>query len=501
MDLSRSLAVRAVMAVALMVGYYTLAVTVCVVLLWIPYAEYTYLDRVDLRIGVACLVGAATVLWALVPRPDRFEAPGPQLTPSTEPQLFSLIDDVAAKTAQPRPAEVYLLNEVNAWVSQRGGTMGFGSRRVMGVGLPLLSSLTKAELLAVIAHEFGHYSGGDVGLGPWIYKTRAAIARTMAGLEESYLQWIFNWYGRMFMKMTMAVSRQQEFVADETAARLSGTAPMVSALQKVALLAPAYSTYMQREVLPILRSGFLPPIAEGFARFLDDPETREAFNKMVHEQATGDSSEFDTHPPLSERVAALERLPVAKVTDVRDGALPLLPNPEKEARLLLEHDAGADSIGQLNAIRWEDVGESIYARDWQLMASAHAQWFGALTLGTLPAGKKPYIELGTSLKNPGEDLVDSQDRLARAAFVMIAGLGAALVRSGWTVGTGPGRPLKVTKGDAAVIPPDVISRLINEAGSQSAWQARCEALGIADIPLSPSAPNPEPGTSNPELER
>jgi hypothetical protein len=130
MDLSRSLAVRAVMAVALMVGYYTLAVTVCVVLLWIPYAEYTYLDRVDLRIGVACLVGAATVLWALVPRPDRFEAPGPQLTPSTEPQLFSLIDDVAAKTAQPRPAEVYLLNEVNAWVSQRGGTMGFGSRRV-----------------------------------------------------------------------------------------------------------------------------------------------------------------------------------------------------------------------------------------------------------------------------------------------------------------------------------------------------------------------------------
>jgi Zn-dependent protease with chaperone function len=401
-----------------MVGYYALAITVCVVLLWIPYAEYAYLGRVDFRIGVACLLGAVTVLWALVPRPDRFEAPGPELTPSTAPQLFSLIDEVAAKTAQPRPAEVYLLNEVNAWVSQRGGTMGFGSRRVMGVGLPLLSSLTKAELLAVVAHEFGHYSGGDVGLGPWIYKTRAAIARTMAGLEESYLQGIFNWYGRMFMKMTMAISRQQEFVADETAARVSGTAPMVSALRKVALLAPAYSTYMQHEVLPILRLGFLPPIAEGFERFIGNPETREAFDKMVHEQTTGDSSgEFDTHPPLSERVAALERLPVAKVADVRDGALPLIPNPEKEARLLLEHKAGADSVGQLNAIRWEDVGESVYARDWQHIADAHARWFGALTLGTIPAGKIPYADLGASLKNPGEELLDSQDRIARAAFV------------------------------------------------------------------------------------
>ncbi len=110
------------MAVALMIGYCTLAIAVCVVLIWIPYAEYMYLDRMDVRIGGACLIGAATVLWALVPRPDRFEAPGPQLTPATAPQLFSLIDDVAEKTAQPRPADVYLLNEVNAWVSQRGGT-------------------------------------------------------------------------------------------------------------------------------------------------------------------------------------------------------------------------------------------------------------------------------------------------------------------------------------------------------------------------------------------
>jgi hypothetical protein len=123
MGLSRSLAFRALMAIALMVGYYLFALAIAGVLIWVPYAEYRYLGRVDFKLAALCLGGAATILWALVPRPDHFEPPGPQLTPSISPQLFSLIDDVAARTAQPSPAEVYLLNDVNAFVSQRGGTM------------------------------------------------------------------------------------------------------------------------------------------------------------------------------------------------------------------------------------------------------------------------------------------------------------------------------------------------------------------------------------------
>jgi Zn-dependent protease with chaperone function len=34
--------------------------------------------------------------------------------------------------------------------------MGFGSRRVMGLGLPLLQALNVSQLEAVLAHEFGH---------------------------------------------------------------------------------------------------------------------------------------------------------------------------------------------------------------------------------------------------------------------------------------------------------------------------------------------------------
>ena len=81
------------------------------------------------------------------------------------------------------------------------------------------------ELRSVIGHEFGHYVSGDVKLGPWIYKTRATIGRTLHGVSGNWiLHKIFNWYARIFMRMTTQISREQEFVADATAARVAGAA-------------------------------------------------------------------------------------------------------------------------------------------------------------------------------------------------------------------------------------------------------------------------------------
>src|SRR3954462_14897458 len=160
-DSSAWVAQRALLAVGLMIGFYLLALTIAAALLWIPYAETTYLNRLDGRIAVACIGSALAILWSLVPRRDRFTPPGPQLHESTSPRLFSLIRRVAAATKQEMPADVYLLNDVNAFVTHRGGVMGFGSHRVMGIGLPLLQSVSVPELEAIIAHEFGHYSSGD----------------------------------------------------------------------------------------------------------------------------------------------------------------------------------------------------------------------------------------------------------------------------------------------------------------------------------------------------
>jgi heat shock protein HtpX len=160
-----SLAARAALAVALMVGFYVLAAALIVGLLSVPYIEYHYIDRVDLRIGLASIGAAIGILVGIAPRIDKFQPPGVELLPANQPRLFTVLDALATATGQARPKSVYLIGDLNAWVAQRGGIMGIGSRRVMAIGLPLLETLDVGEIRGVLAHEFGTTRRSRKGFG------------------------------------------------------------------------------------------------------------------------------------------------------------------------------------------------------------------------------------------------------------------------------------------------------------------------------------------------
>jgi heat shock protein HtpX len=491
MESSRSLRTRALMALLLMVGFYGFALAIAVGLLWIPYAEYTYLDRVDGRIALVCIIGAGTIVWALVPRIDKFEAPGPRLTPANAPYLFSMIHDVAKATSQPRPEEVYLLGDVNAFVSHRGGVMGIGSRRVMGVGLPLLKALSPAELRSVIAHEFGHFVSGDVALGPWIYKTRGAIFRALEGVSGNWiLEKLFNLYGTMFMRMTMQVSREQEFVADATAARVAGVAPAVSALKKVEMIAAAYSGYIDNDIMPVVRAGYLPPLNEGFGRYMSDPD----MSKALHEFATksylgGETGEYDSHPPMNERVAALERIKQKPSENPRDATAMMLKEPERHARALIEHMWGREEIVKLKPIAWEEVGAKVYAGQWADVTKEHAKLLGTLTADQVPADRRWFLKMGAELAAMHERTdVSPEGQIGYAGYVVTCAVGTALLNAGWTLETGPGRPILFRRGEERFDPRQSINKLAEGVVSaESEWRERCESLGIAGTQLAPPA--------------
>jgi hypothetical protein len=106
---------RAVVALVLMAGFYVFGCAVAIVLLLVPYAEFVYVNqllrispRFFLGIAAVCIGAAGSILWSLVPRRDKFEAPGPQLTPESQPRLFTVLRDVADVARQQLPAEVYL---------------------------------------------------------------------------------------------------------------------------------------------------------------------------------------------------------------------------------------------------------------------------------------------------------------------------------------------------------------------------------------------------------
>ena len=493
------LAQRALLAIGLMVGFYVFSLAIAVGLIAVPYAEWRFVGRVELRLAAVCLGAAFTVLWALVPRSDTFEVPGPRLDGSAHPSLFQMIRQVAAATGQAEPADVYLLNEVNAWVTHRGGTMGFGSRPVMGIGLPLLQALSVPQIKAIMAHEFGHYCAGDVKLGPWIYKTRATIGRTIQGVRGKFIEAPFVWYGRQFLRLTLAVSRQQEFVADQVAARTVGAAELASALRDVTALAPVYSAYLSSEVMPALQAGFLPPLARGFDEFLRADQVARTSQQIIDTvEREAETDVFDSHPSLRDRLSALGVDGAAHVLEQGEAqASTLIADVDGQARSLVEFALGPEAVRKLKPIDWNLVGESVFAQRWREIVRTHSAWLSQLTADSLPSDRRAWIQLGSGLVGKDETNVSSDDRVARAVYLCGAGIGVALLDlgQGWAVHTRPGAPVSLVRGAETLEPFEALRGLVEGATAADDWKAKCRALGITGRALGDTVAvkaNPRP---------
>jgi heat shock protein HtpX len=217
-----------------------------------------------------------------------------------------MLAEEAEAAGERLPDEVYLTLEVNAAVLEIGR-----HRRVLIVGLPLLRLLSERALRSVIAHELGHYAGGDTRLGPWIYRTRETIGRTLERLSKSMVSgtwehWLarlpFLWYGKAFLRITAAISRRQEFAADACAAHRAGRDVHVATLRTIHAYAPAFDAYWRTEVAPVLEMGFRPPLAAGFVEFASTPRVVEAAERELEgDMAKGKTSPYDSHPSLPER--------------------------------------------------------------------------------------------------------------------------------------------------------------------------------------------------------
>jgi heat shock protein HtpX len=473
---------RALLALGLMTGFYTLAIAIVVALVALPVAEIVYAHRVTPKLALVCLGAAITVLWAVVPRRDRFVPPGPELPAAQYPDLHALVREVASATGQQMPADIYLVGDVNAWVAHRGGLMGIGSRRVMGLGLPLMQGVTEDELRAVLAHEFGHYSSGDVALGPWLYKTRAAIGRTIAGLGDGYIAKIFNAYGRVFLRLTHAVSRQQEFIADAIAARVSGAGTMVSALRRTHALAVAHALYWQEEVTPVLRAGYRPRLAEGFARYFAAERVAAVCRDAVaQDEAGAEAGEFDTHPPLADRVEALEGQTGSwrNPSTVRHAfASSLLGDCEPLANSLFDRLVGPEQARALACLEWSAVAERVYATRWREMIRAYPDVARSIVPADLVPGPSAFAAIGSRLVGDSEIGIDEAQRVARAVGMITAVIGASLIDRGWQITTAPGAPVLLTsEGDTVDVARqvDALARGRIDDAEWAAWARRYAA--------------------------
>lgn len=86
MQKSPSLLGRAILAIVLMVGFYALALGICVVLgclLWMEAQS----GRVHPKLWLVAVITIGVVLWSVFPRAVQFPDPGIPLGEADQPQL------------------------------------------------------------------------------------------------------------------------------------------------------------------------------------------------------------------------------------------------------------------------------------------------------------------------------------------------------------------------------------------------------------------------------
>lgn len=477
---------RILLALMLMAGFYVLAIVIAATLIAIPVAAAMGHIHFPWKLSAFMVVGGGLILWSILPRPDRFVPPGPRLDPKDQPKLFQVIREVSDRTEQAMPADVFMVFDMNAWVAQRGGVMGFRSSRVMGIGLPLLQHLTVPELRAVLAHEFGHYYGGDTRVGPWVYQTRAAIARTVESLDSKadFLAKPFLAYGRMFLRVTHAVSRRQEYTADALAARTVGAEHLRDALLKIAGGSPAFQAYCDHELLPVATAGYLPPVADGFRSFVASADVMGWLSKgLAQELASEESNPYATHPPLPARIQALGVSANASPPQAAgESAIELIDGIETLERETFAFVSPQEIADRLEPISWEDVSERVFLPLWKYAARQHALELDGLTIGSLQTLAATPGSLRARFgftRDVPEDALRGQ-----IALILTHAMQAALAREGWRIETSPGEPISLVKTHIRLQPFQVVRDLFDHEMDAASWERRCMEWDIAGIALA-----------------
>jgi heat shock protein HtpX len=469
---------RAVLALVLTVGFYLLAVAVAALLAALPVVEWYYLRRVHWYLLAFGFGGAWLILSAIFPKRQQFHAPGPKLDEQKHPKLFKLIRETAAHAGQDLPQDVYLVPEINAFVSERGGFLGLGRRRLLGLGLPLLGVLSVSEVKAVLAHEFGHFASGDTKLGGWVYRTSAALIQTVRNLggRHQVVQMLFIAYAKMFLRLTNAVSRQQEFYADRLAAKLAGRRPLVEGLHKLEGQGAAFEVFWRREFLPLLGAGFRTPLIGGFANFSADPEIAKNVKDLLASEAGRSADEYDTHPTLHERQQAVTGLHEVVGVNEKQSALSLLTDPEKCEQEVVEF-LFKPGVPKPELVGWDQVGELVYKPQWRELQEPFEPLLTGIPLLRLrQVALNPGPLLGTIMQVTPERL--SQQGLSLAVLVALArSLALNLAERGWTLVSEMAGPVVVTRDKEKIDPLKLVRSLALDEQADADWQRRCKAEG------------------------
>ncbi|WP_151480905.1 M48 family metallopeptidase [Streptomyces albicerus] len=204
---------------------------------------------------LGCFLGL--LAWTLRPRFPGLPDDKPLLRRTDAPDLFALIDEVAAVVGTRGVDTVAVSTEANASVT----TYGIRGRRLLTLGLPLWEILTPQQRIALLGHELGHYSNGDTrhglvignalrSLTTWRYYIAPA---SNPNLVEAFINLVYALPRSLIQgllmvldRLTLRATQRAEYLADSLAARAGSTEAAAAVMNRLLVVSSAVSM-LQRE--------------------------------------------------------------------------------------------------------------------------------------------------------------------------------------------------------------------------------------------------------------
>lgn len=261
---------------------------------------------------------------------------GVALPRDAAPEFSSLIDDIGAHLQAGKIDRVWITRDPNASVVQRArwGCIGRIETHLL-VGLPLIHSVSRSQMTAVLAHELAHLALQRKGVEKYFAHLRACWLRALDAICEDIplIEPLANRMFRRFYRDLLRLSRVEEFEADALAAQTVGAGLLGETLIELTLkerfLRQDYWPKVMAQSELLARPSIRPyremglGVETGFLR----PESERAATEAL--LADEDEISLPFHPGLHERLRAL-RVPVQASSDDFPSAAhhyfaPLLP--------------------------------------------------------------------------------------------------------------------------------------------------------------------------------
>jgi Zn-dependent protease with chaperone function len=228
------------------------------------------------------------------------------------PKLNSIINELVEKTGIKRPYKVVLREGSEVSV------VGL-NRKKLTIGLVALKYLSRKELKAIIAHEYGHFAHKDTVMGYAIWRIELFLAiqtdTFASNIGVNFLAlfviptFIVLWILTHFFRLTsLWYSRQVEFRADAFASNIVGKQEFANALTKYVVVSWLFDVIAEQEIANYLSQDLqLKNIYEYMSSVYIEENVKKASDNELKQK----SKFMDTHPSTSER---LEKLGVESVS-------------------------------------------------------------------------------------------------------------------------------------------------------------------------------------------